>query len=81
MANSGFEHLTGGCNELFIENFTGFDYIVCPSGSCTLHIKHHLHAKNNEEEATVIRSKVYELVEFMTDILKVKKLDASFPHR
>src|ERR1700686_3387417 len=24
MANSGFEHLTTGCNELFIESFSGF---------------------------------------------------------
>lgn len=28
MANSGFEHLTQGCNDLFIENFDEFDYIV-----------------------------------------------------
>lgn len=32
MANSGFEHLTTGCNALFIDNFSGFDYIVSPSG-------------------------------------------------
>jgi len=38
MANSGFEHLTGGCNELFIKNFAEFDYVVAPSGSCVLHI-------------------------------------------
>jgi L-lactate dehydrogenase complex protein LldE len=25
MANSLFEHLTGGCNESFIKNFAGFD--------------------------------------------------------
>lgn len=81
MANSGFEHLNGGCNDLFIKNFAGVDYIVCPSGSCTLHIKHHLHSDKNEAEAKIIRSKVYELVEFMTDILKVEKLDAHFPHR
>lgn len=81
MANSGFEHLTGGCNELFIKNFSEFDYIVCPSGSCTLHIKQHLHSLNDEQQATIIRSKVYELVEFMTDVLKVEKLDSHFPHK
>lgn len=80
MANSGYEHLTGGCNELFAENFKDFDYIVCPSGSCTLHIKHHLHTKN-EAEAEKIRHRVYELTEFLTDVLKVEKLDASFPHK
>ena len=30
MANSGFEHLSQECNNLFIENFSLFDYIVAP---------------------------------------------------
>jgi L-lactate dehydrogenase complex protein LldE len=83
MANSGFEHLTKGCNELFIENFHAFDYIVSPSGSCVLHIKEHLHAVSGPEEsqAIAIREKIYELVEFLTDILKVERLDAAFPHK
>ena len=81
MANSGYEHLTTGCNELFIDNFSGFDYIVSPSGSCILHIKDHLHSENRENEAVQVRGKVYELTEFLTDILKVDRLDATFPHR
>lgn len=74
MANSGFEHLTSGCNELFIQNFSEFDYIVAPSGSCVLHIKEHLHGSD-------IRQKIYELVEFLTDILRVASLEASFPYK
>jgi len=81
MANSGFEHLTKGCNELFVKNFDVFDYIVCPSGSCTLHIKDHLHDDKNEEAAMHIRKNIYELTEFLTDILKVDKLTARFPHK
>ncbi|MEO6148659.1 MAG: (Fe-S)-binding protein [Mucilaginibacter sp.] len=81
MANSGFEHLTTGCNELFIDNFSDFDYIVCPSGSCVLHIKHHLFSHKNQAAALAIRDKVYELVEFLTDIIQVKELNASFPHQ
>jgi L-lactate dehydrogenase complex protein LldE len=85
MANSGFEHLTGKCNELFIRNFSGFDYIVCPSGSCTLHIREHLHAgeDNNgmREKASGIRDKIYELTEFLTDVLNVQQLDAWFPYK
>src|SRR3984885_6060156 len=75
MANSGFEHLAHGCNSLFVKNFTGFDYIVCPSGSCTLHIKDHLHDEKEEDKAQQIRAKVYELTEFLTDVLQVTKLD------
>ncbi|MEJ7739284.1 MAG: (Fe-S)-binding protein [Chitinophagaceae bacterium] len=80
MANAGFEHLTSGCNRLFIDHFSRFDYIVAPSASCVLHVKDHLHDAN-EEQATAIRTKLYELVEFLTDILKVEKLEAVFPHR
>ncbi|MBS1522031.1 MAG: (Fe-S)-binding protein [Bacteroidetes bacterium] len=81
MANSGYEHLTTGCNELFIDNFSDFDYIVSPSGSCILHIKDHLHSEGRENEAVQVRRKVYELTEFLTDILKVDHLDATFPHK
>lgn len=81
MANSGFQHLTQGCDDLFIKNFSGFDFIVAPSASCVLHVKEHLHSHADPEEATRIRGKVFELVEFMTDILKIEKLDARFPHR
>jgi L-lactate dehydrogenase complex protein LldE len=81
MANSGFEYLSQDCNDLFIENFSAFDYIVGPSASCILHIKEHLHSDKIEALAAIIRTKVFELVEFLTDILKLDKLDAVFPHK
>jgi L-lactate dehydrogenase complex protein LldE len=77
MANSGFEHLTQDCNNLFIENFSGFDYIVSPSGSCVLHIKDHLHGEENSNE---IGNKIFELTEFLTDILAVEKIRSKFHH-
>lgn len=81
MANSGFQHLTEETDELFVKNFSGFDYIVAPSASCVLHVKDHLHSKKDPAAAAEIRNKVFELVEFLTDILKVEKLNARFPHR
>jgi L-lactate dehydrogenase complex protein LldE len=81
MANSGYEHLSQSCNQLFVKNFAPYDYIVCPSGSCTLHIKDHLHDDTNEITAANIRNKVYELTEFVTDVLQVKNINASFPHK
>ncbi len=81
MANSGFEHLTGGCNRLFIDNFSGFDYIVSPSGSCVLHIREHLHDDKRPEQAKEISHKVWELTSFLTDVLKVESLPARFPHK
>lgn len=81
MANSGFEHLTGGCNRLFIENFSGFDYIVSPSGSCVLHIREHLHDDKQPELAKTVAHQVWELTSFLTDVLKVESLPARFPHK
>jgi L-lactate dehydrogenase complex protein LldE len=81
MANSGFGHLTHDCDELFVNNFSGFDYIVAPSASCVLHVKQHLHSDTRQNDATEIRGKIFELVEFLTDVLKIEKLNARFPHR
>ncbi len=73
MANSGFEDFSKGCDALFVKNFACYDYIVSPSGSCVLHIKEHLHHKIDEETEKRIRSSIYELTEFITDILGLKK--------
>lgn len=81
LANSGFQHLTQGTDELFVRNFSGFDYIVAPSASCVLHVKDHLHSMKDPEAANEIRGKVYELVEFLTDVIKVERLRARFPYR
>ena len=81
MANSGFEHLTKDCNTLFVNNFHEYDYIVSPSGSCVLHIKDHLKVGDQKEKATSIRNKIYELTEFLTDILHVEKISSKFPFK
>ena len=81
MANSGFANLTGGCNELFVKNFAAYDYVVSPSGSCVLHIKEHLSSTKEATAAAEIRNKIYELTEFLTDVLKVDALKANFPYK
>lgn len=81
MANGGFEHLTHSCNSNFIKAFDGYDYIVSPSGSCVLHVKDHLHDDRQEAKATAVRQRVYELCEFLTDVVKVQSIKASFPKK
>jgi L-lactate dehydrogenase complex protein LldE len=81
MANAGFEHLGSACNENFIENFASYDYIVAPSGSCVLHVKEHLSSAKHPQKAATIKDRVYELTGFLTDVLQVKQLKASFPHK
>ena len=81
MANSGFASLSKGCDANFIQNFLGYDYIVAPSGSCVLHIKEHLKDESNAKIESKIRNSIYELTEFLIDILKVKDINASFPFK
>jgi len=81
MANSGFASLSKGCDKNFVSNFSGFDYIVSPSGSCVLHIKEHLKDDKRKDEAAHISATIFELSEFLVDVLKVESLDASFPHK
>lgn len=81
MANSGFASSSKGCDLNFVKNFEGFDYIVAPSGSCVLHVKDHLQDAAHPEKATQIRNTIYELTEFITDVLKIEKLEARFPFK
>ncbi len=94
MANSGFARLTTACDANFMQNFDGFDYIVSPSGSCVLHIKEHLlhvgfgmsdvgtaRTEIPNPKPEILRGGIFELTEFLTDVLKVEKLPARFPHR
>jgi len=75
MANSGYENYGEATSALFLKNFGDFDYIVAPSGSCTLHVKDHVLPKG------AFRPQIYELCEFLTDVLKVETIDASFPYK
>lgn len=81
MANSGFEHLGNKCNNLFLKNFDQFDYVVSPSGSCVLHIKEHLHVAGWEKESHELSTRVYELTEFLVDVLKINTIESYFPFK
>lgn len=82
MANSGYQHLTKGCDHNFIQAFKDFDYVVAPSGSCVLHLKEHLKTQieSDQERATYLKNHIFELAEFLTDVLKVDNFKAHFPH-
>ncbi len=44
MANSGCHDDAAATEALFVKNFSGYDYIVTPSGSCAHHVREHLTA-------------------------------------
>lgn len=81
IANAGYEHYTDATVRNFCESFSGYDYIVGPSGSCVFHVKHHFHGEAITTEIEQIQNNIYELSEFLTDILKVEKIEAQFPEK
>lgn len=82
MSNAGFESSSSGTTEKFIKDFAHFDYIVAPSGSCVLHVKEHSPTieKLNKNQH-YIQSRIFELSEFLIDILKIGAIHGEFPHR
>lgn len=82
MANAGFERNTVGTTKHFIETFRDFDYVVCPSGSCVLHVKEHSPKVSGlEREQKALHYKIFEFTEFITDILQVDSFSGKFAHR
>ena len=82
MANTGCHAEAAATEALFVKNFSGFDYVVAPSGSCVHQVREHLTAIPQTDEVKKVRASTYELVEFLHDVLKVESLPwAEFPHK
>jgi len=81
LANSGMEKETTEICSHFIQLFSSYDTIISPSGSCVLHIKEHVPESLHDDAYFHVRDHIYELTEFLTDVLKIEELDGQFPHR
>src|SRR5271156_2507858 len=82
MANSGFNAEAADTEALFVPNFSDFDYVVAPSGSCVHHVRDNFDAIEQTPRVKEVRARTYEIVEFLQDILKVDAFPwARFPHR
>jgi len=82
MANSGCFEEAQATEELFIKNFSRFDCIVTPSGSCTHHLRNKFTAVPDSPERRKISASVYDFVEFLHDVLQVREFPwANFKHK
>ena len=82
MANGGFEEKALPLAVQFDSLFAKYDYIVSPSASCVSFVKDNyppILERNNHMSQS--GKKIYEVCEFLHDILKVEKLSGSFPHK
>lgn len=80
-ANAGVAAQATGMMRHFVSAFAAFDYVVSPSGSCALHVREQYAALEQTDAVRHVRDRTYELCAFLTDVLRVERLDATFPHR
>ena len=71
MANAGSVEDARPLAEKFLRVFGGHRYVVCPSGSCTSMVRNH-YGPLLGERAREMQGKVFELCEFLHDVLQVR---------
>lgn len=69
------------CNK-FIADFSDAEYVVVPSASCTGFVKNYYPKiydnASNQKNIKSLQGKVYELSDFLVNVLKIEDLGASF---
>ncbi|HYO32705.1 MAG TPA: (Fe-S)-binding protein [Nocardioidaceae bacterium] len=88
MVNTGYLDEAVPVVRRFVEAFSGYDAVVAPSGSCAGSVRHQhrIVARRSRDPALSravdeVAPSVYELSEFLVDVLGVTDVGASFPHR
>ncbi|MEU4452510.1 (Fe-S)-binding protein [Nocardioides sp. NPDC023903] len=88
MVNTGYLDEAVPVVRTFGDAFAGYDAVVTPSGSCagSARHQHSIVARRSGDEAleravTEVAPKVYELSEFLVDVLGVTDVGAYYPHR
>ena len=84
--NSGYWKEAAVLAEKFMNDFNAEMPIVAPSGSCTGYILNHYHKLfegNAVQMAKLdkIKPQIYELTDFLVNVLKVDDFGAQFPHK
>lgn len=82
MANTGCWDDARPLARRFVEIFRDFEYVICPSGSCTAMVTHHYdELVKGQAGYEGLKRKTFELCQFLNDVLHVDRIDARFPHR
>ncbi|MFV0507515.1 MAG: (Fe-S)-binding protein [Bacteroidales bacterium] len=82
MANAGFESDALPLAKHFEELFDGYEYVLAPSASCAVFVKNNYpNILGSSNHLCKTSGKIYDICEFLHDILKVDKLPGVFPHK
>jgi L-lactate dehydrogenase complex protein LldE len=86
--NSGYQLQAAPLARRFVRTFADAEAIVCPSASCAGMVREaypRLAGLTGDDDlaraAADVIPRVYELTEFLVDVLGVENVGASFPHR
>ncbi|MPY98021.1 MAG: (Fe-S)-binding protein [Actinophytocola sp.] len=87
MVNTGYLDEAVPVVRTFVDAFAGYDAIVAPSGSCAGSVRHQhgIVARRSGDDGLAAAvaetsARVYELSEFLIDVLGVEDVGAYFPH-
>lgn len=82
MANAGFENEAYKLALRMDDLFCQYEYVVGPSASCVAFVKeNHPQIMRKQDHACLNSGKIYDICEFLHDIVKVNSLTAVFPHK
>ncbi len=80
--NAGYQNDSKAVAQKFLHDFDGEGYIVGPSGSCTGFVRNYynqmLENSPDKQLSDKVRGKMYEFTEFLTEVLKVEDIGATF---
>ena len=82
MANAGFEDEAARLALRMEEQFKNYDYVVGPSASCVAFVKeNHPHILEKRDHVCMNSKKIYDICEFLHDVVRPESLPAVFPHK
>jgi L-lactate dehydrogenase complex protein LldE len=82
MANTGLTEQTRPLAEKYYDVFHEYEYVVCPSGSCTSMVRHHYDDYlSDKSDFDTFKNRTFELTEFLVDVLKVDHINGKYNHK
>lgn len=82
MANAGFEKESTRMALRMERLFKSYDYIVGPSASCVAFVKeNHPRILEKAHHVCINSHKIYDICEFLHDVINVEALASEFPHK
>lgn len=81
IGNAGYECELNDISNQFVDQFSDFDAIISPSGSCVHFVKAQYSFIDQSDAVKHVRNNIYELCDYLTNKLNINNLNARFPHR